>query len=218
MDRSDNALKTPRIGRPQPAGPIKVLESPKNHVHVYEDRVVKIFESSRGLARRARRESAALRRLAGITGVPALLAISPDGRRVTMSRLEGTPLSECDSVTEDTLRSLRDLVDRILRRGVARHSLPPRDIIVRPDGSAGLVDFERSSQRHFQSDPVWLIARGIMRFHLLRLTYERAPQILTPSQVRRIRLQARLRDAAQRPLKLKRRVMRFVRRAWTNVG
>jgi hypothetical protein len=57
-----------------------------------------------------------------------------------------------------------------------------------------------------------------MRFHLLRLTYERAPQILTPSQVRRIRLQARLRDAAQRPLKLKRRVMRFVRRAWTNVG
>jgi hypothetical protein len=91
-------------------------------------------------------------------------------------------------------------------------------VIVRPDGSAGLVDFERSSRRLFARDPVWRIACGIMRYHLRRLTYERAPQLLSPAEVRRIRLQVRLRDAAQKPLKLKRRVVRFVRRALTGTS
>lgn len=195
--------------------PVLVVESPKNRVLIYEDRVEKHFDKGRGIARKARLEVAALRRLAGIEGVPALLEVSPDGRSVTMSRLVGKPLAECEDVTEQTIVSLQVLVEEILRRGIARHSLPSRDVIVRPDGSAGLVDFERSTHRLFPGDPVWLIARGIMRYHLRRLTYERAPQLLTPAEVRRVRVQVRLRDAAQRPMKIKRRVVRFVRRALT---
>ena len=209
-----NEMGTPRNGQPRHADSGLVVERP-DRVHIYEDRVEKVFAAGRGYARKARREVAALRRLAGIEGVPALLGVTPDGRSVTMSRIEGKPLPECEIVPENTLASLRNLVDQILQRGIARHSLPARDVIVRPDGSAGLVDFERSTRRLFPSDPIWLIARGIMRYHLLRLTYERAPQLLTAREHRRIRLQVRVRDALQRPLKLKRRVARFVRRAWT---
>jgi hypothetical protein len=207
-------MGTPQQGQLRHGEPLLVVESPKNRVCIYEDRVEKVFAAGRGIARKARREVKALRRLAGIDGVPVLLEISPDGRHVTMSRIEGQPLSECESVTESTMASLRDLVEQILQRGVARHSLPPRDVIVRPDGSAGLVDFERSTPRLFPGDPIWLMARGIMRFHLGRLTYERAPELLTPWERRRIRLQVRVRDAMQRPLKIKRRVVRFVRKAW----
>jgi len=189
-----------------------VLESPKNRLTLYPDRVQKTFHAGRGSARRARKERIALRVLAGLQGVPAVLAVSPDGRSIEMSRLRGKPLAECRSVQPATLASLRDLVEEVLRRGIARHSLPPRDVIVHDDGSVGLVDFERSSRRWFSAGPLWLVARAITRFHLLRLVGEYAPELLDERERRRLRWQRFLRDSLQRPFKLKRRLVRFLRR------
>ena len=190
------------------AVPLLVVESTKNRVLVYEDRVVKEFRSGRGIEKKAQREIAALRRLAGLDGVPAILAQAPDGRSLTLSRLPGKPLSECESIAEGSIARLRELVERILARGVARHHLPARDVIVAPDGSVGLVDFERSTRRRFPGDPSFLVARGITRFHLMRLVHEYAPQLLTPRETRRMRRQVSIRNALQRPLKLKRRLLR----------
>jgi predicted Ser/Thr protein kinase len=194
--------------------PVLVFESPKNRVTLYADRVEKVFHSGRGTARKARREVAALQALRGLKGVPSILAVGPDRRSVTMSRLHGTPLSECECVGEGTLASLRWLVEQMLERGVARHSLPRRDVIVLSDGSAGLVDFERSTRRLFPLEPTWLLARAVTRFQTLRLVHEFAPQLLTPGESRWLHLQLSFRAALQRPLKLRRKVMRFVRARW----
>lgn len=195
--------------------PVLVFDSPKNRVLIYADRVEKVFHAGRGRERKVRREVAALQALHGLKGVPAFLALSPDGKSVTMSRLHGTPLSECETVAEATLESLRRLVEQMLQRGVARHSLPLRDVIVLSDGSAGLVDFERSTRRLFSLEPTWLLARAVTRFQLQRLVHELAPQLLTASERRRLHVQLCVRAAVQRPLKLRRRVVRFFRARWT---
>ncbi|NOT29022.1 MAG: hypothetical protein HOP15_01085 [Planctomycetes bacterium] len=204
------------------ATPILVVESPKNRVLVYEDRVEKTFVTGRGCARKARREAAALRALAGIAGVPVLRELAQGGSCVIMSRLHGTTLAEHGvaqhgvaqhAVAASTLASLRILVEQMLERGVARHSLPHRDILVLPDGSAGLVDFERSTLRLFPCEPSWLLARSITRFHLLRLIGELAPELLTPREQRKLGRQLALRAALQRPMKLRRKLARSLRAA-----
>jgi hypothetical protein len=125
-----------------------------------------------------------------------------------MSRLPGTPLSELATVPERSMAGLRRLVEQMLERGIARHSLPPRDVIVASDGSVGLVDFERSTRRMFPGDPVWQIAKMVTRFHLMRLVDQHAPQLLTSSEKSRLRWQLALRDRLQRPAKLRRRIQR----------
>jgi predicted Ser/Thr protein kinase len=192
--------------------PVLASDTRKNRVLLYEDRVVKVFKSYRSSRKHARQEIAALERLAGMRGVPVVLALGADGMSLTMSRVPGKPLTECTSVSESTFVSLRGLIEEMLGRGVARHSLPPRDVIVASDGSAGLVDFERSTQRRFPGDPFWLVAKEVTRFHLRRLLSERAPQLLTPEEQRRHRRHDRIRTWLQHPAGWKRRVLRALRR------
>jgi len=198
---------------PPSADPVLVSDTRKNRVFLYEDRVLKTFKPVRSSARRARRELVALRLLAGLEGVPVVIESGVNRMTVVLSRVPGKPLSECESVAEHTMVSLRQLVEKMLERGIARHSLPPRDVLVALDGSAGLVDFERSTRRRFRGDPGWLVAKAVTRFHLTRLIHKHAPQLLTPSEHRRLRWQVLLRAALQHPAELKRRVIRaFFRR------
>lgn len=173
----------------------------------------KTLGSARHAACHARREIEALRLLAGIRGIPLILALGLDRKSVVMSRVPGTPMSECKHVSELTMKSLRSLVEQMLQRGVARHSLPPRDVIVAADGSAGLVDFERSTRRLFAWDPLWFVAKAVTRFHMLRLLQAHAPQLMTPGERSRLRWQVALRAALQRPAKLRRRVWRALGQA-----
>lgn len=188
--------------------PVLALKTHKNRVLIFEDRVQKTLGSSRNAALHARREVRALGLLEGLERVPVLLALGLDRKTVIMSRVPGKPLSECEQVDERTMASLRTLIEQILARGVARHSLPPRDVIVAQDGTAGLVDFERSTRRLFPGDPAWLVAKAVTRFHLLRLVDRHAPQLLTPGERRTLRWQAGVRAALQPPAKFMRRVLR----------
>ena len=190
--------------------PALAIDTHKSRVLIFEDRVQKTLGSSRNAALHARREVRALGRLAGLERVPVLLALGLDRKTVIMSRVPGKPLPECGPVTERTMASLRELVERILQRGIARHSLPPRDVIVAPDGSAGLVDFERSTRRLFPGDPAWLIAKQVMRFHSLRLVQKHAPQLLSRGERRWLRWVSGLRAVLQPVAWLKRRVLRAI--------
>jgi predicted Ser/Thr protein kinase len=200
------------LSPPASAEPVLALKTHKNRVLIYEDRVQKTLGSSRHAALHARREVKALGRLAGLERVPVLLALGLDRKTVIMSRVPGKPLSECELVTEFTMASLRRLVEQILARGIARHSLPPRDVIVAEDGTAGLVDFERSTRPLFPGDPAWLIAKQVMRFHLLRLLATHAPQLLTRGEQRWLRWLSGLRTALQPAARLRSRVLRALRR------
>lgn len=190
------------------SGADSVVETNKNCVVVYEDHVVKVRKGNRRSLRHGRREEAALRRLAGLPGVPAILDISADGRTLVMSRVPGRTLVERPDVPEASFIALRSLVEQMLERGVARHSLPRRDILVQDDGTVGLVDFERSTCRHFAADPVWLLARTVTRFNLLRILGQFAPRLLTPDEQRSLRRLTAIRAALQYPVRLKKWIKR----------
>lgn len=168
------------------------IETAKNKAVLEVDRVVKTFKQGRKAARRYRLEVESLSRLAGVAGVPALVAVSPQELRLVASRLPGEPLSVARQVPDQAFLRLRDLVQEMLQRGVARHSMPPRDVIVGPDGQVGLVDFERVTLRGWRLSPVWLGACLITRFHLLRLIGDRAPHLLSRSEAESLRIQRRM--------------------------
>ena len=200
------------MGPPPSSDILASFDSRKNRVLVYRDRVSKTFKVAWSSALHARREVKALRLLAGLEGVPAVLMASADRRTIVVSRVPGRPLSECETVAEHTMVRLRELVERMLERGVARHSLPARDVLVDVDGSVGLVDFERSSRRLFPGDPVWLVAKLVSRFHLLRLVDEHAPQLLTQNERRRLRWLLALRASLQPVARLLRKARRALTR------
>jgi hypothetical protein len=187
-----------------------VFETAKNRVVIYPNRVVKTFKPTRRSARHARREATALRRLQGLPGVPTLLEVSTDGHTLVMTRVPGVPLGDGGTLTEQNLVDLRALVAQMLRRGVARHSLPKRDILLGDDGSIGLVDFERSTRRMFAADPIWPVACVVTRFNILRLVNGHAPHLLTAEEHAWLRRQVRLRAALQHPLRFKRWLFRLV--------
>lgn len=168
------------------------IETAKNKAVLEADRVVKTFKQGRKAARRFRLEVESLTRLAGVAGVPALLAVSPPELQLVASRLPGEPLTAARRVPDQAFLRLRDLVQEMLQHGVARHSMPPRDIIVGPDGQVGLVDFERVTLRGWRLSPVWLGACLITRFHLLRLIGNHAPHLLSPGEARRLAIQRRI--------------------------
>ena len=213
-DPHDTRARASSTASPPPrAEPVVASDTRKNKVLLYEDRVEKTFKQRRKSERHARRELRALARLEGLDGIPVVLHADLAQRRVVLSRVPGKPLTELERVPDSALAGLRNLIEAMLERGVARHSLPPRDVIVGPDGSVGLVDFERTTCRGFRGSPVWWIAKAVTRFHVLRLVHSRAPHLLSGSEHVRLRAFVLVRGALQGPARLKKKLLRALRRA-----
>ncbi|MGH8019858.1 MAG: hypothetical protein ACREIA_16585 [Opitutaceae bacterium] len=170
------------------------IESPKNIVEINGTSVRKRYRPGFNGAKRFRREVEALGRLAGIDGIPVVLEFADEPMMLVVSRIAGTPLADCATVLESVMHRLRGLVEEMMRRGVARHSMPARDVMVRPDAQVGMVDFERVTLRGWRFSPPWLIACAVMRFHLLRLIADRAPELLTARERRRLAVQWQIRN------------------------
>ncbi|WDS34730.1 hypothetical protein [Pseudoxanthomonas sp.] len=198
---ADKALVTRKDGAQE-------VTSVKNHVLLLDGRVMKSFVAGRRSKNRFRRELEALRRLQGLEGVPELLRASHSPMCVHMSRIEGITLDRAGSVPGAVFHSLRELVERMLDHRVARHSLPARDVLVRPDGSAGLVDFERSRSCHFSWSPIWLASRAVTRFQLLRLIEAHAPHLLSQRESATLGMQHWLRAVYRLHLNLRKRYKR----------
>ena len=108
------------------------------------------------------RERRALRRLAGLEGVPALLesdgwlayraAPSADGRAprgadvLLRSWAEGVPLHEAQALPRDFFERLEDLVRELHALGVCHNDLHKEpNVLVLPDGRPHVVDFQLAS-------------------------------------------------------------------------
>lgn len=176
----------------------------KNRVVLEPERVIKHFLHGHNNARRFHREIKALRRLEGLDGVPRLLDVSIRARSFSISRIPGKPLVQCETIPDTCFESLRTLVEAMLQQGVARHSLPPRDVILRPDGTAGLVDFERGTLRRW-SGITWWVACKVTRFQLLRLIDDHAPHLLNEDERKRLQFQRGIRARLQRLFEWRRR-------------
>ncbi len=156
-----------------------VYETGKMHVRIDEATVRKTFKQSRKAEARFSCERRALERLLGSEGFPQLLSFDEQSLTVEMTRLPGgTPTS----LGEDELVQLRGLVDQLLARGVARHAMPLRDLLVSSSGRLGMTDFERVSLRSLEASPVWQIAKIVTRYHVYRLIGEFHPQGLSRAE------------------------------------
>lgn len=181
------------------------VASIKNHVLLLENRVLKSFLAGRRSAKRFRREVSALARLGGQEGFPELLKLGSAPTSVHMSRLPGVALARAGKVPDSVFLSLRARIETMLSLGVARHSLPARDVIVHPDGSAGIIDFERSRCSDNAWSPTWRASRAVTRFQLLRLIQDHAPHLLSAREHKQLRLQHRLRAIYRVHLNLRKR-------------
>lgn len=98
------------------------------------------------------RERRALQRLAGLDGVPELESDprwrGAHGERESLVRafMPGAPLHQTASLPEDFFEHLAALVARLHERGVCHNDLhKEQNVIVRPDGRPGLIDFQLAS-------------------------------------------------------------------------
>lgn len=168
-----------------------VYDTKKMLLKLEDHRVTKHFKArSSGTPRRYQIEKEALKRLSNVDGTPTLLDTHDDEHTIEMSRLPGRSATY---LSEKNIKDLKLIVDGMLAAGVARHSLPIRDIVVDEDEHVGLVDFERATLRKHRWRPDWLIAKAVVRYNFCRLMYTYQPQLLTPPQMLQIYIGTKLR-------------------------
>lgn len=152
-------LKADELGR------IEIIE--RDGVRIIRRDIVAARWWARGFARHAAaREARALIRLAGVDGVPALLAWN--GRELLRSYLPGAPMQQAQPRHRSYYRDALRLLARLHRRGIVHNDLAKEpNWLVRADGSPALVDFQIAWTRGRRGRLFRLLAREDLR-HLLK--------------------------------------------------
>ena len=148
-------------------------------VTVCDDFVMKEFKPVPGFKKRFSTEKEALRLLRGVNGIPTLILHSDKDHYLKISRLNG---ENCEQFSDNALIQLRNIVGETIKRGVARHSLPIRDILVDKDDIVSIVDFERATLKNRSFFPFWLAATLVTKFHMIRFIYNQNPKLLSASE------------------------------------
>ncbi|HKE45286.1 MAG TPA: hypothetical protein VKB41_12200 [Steroidobacteraceae bacterium] len=140
----------------------------------------------------SRREARALDALRAVAGVPQLRGF--EGGVLTRSWLEGEPMQRARPRDPRYFRDALTLLRRLHRAGVAHNDLAKEtNWLVRPDGSAGLVDFQLAVVSLRRSRLFRTLGRDDIR-HLLkhkrtycpgRLTRRELQVLATPSLINR---------------------------------
>lgn len=130
----------------------------------------------------ARREARALRTLAGVTGVPALLDF--DGRQLHRSWIDGEPMHRARPRDPAYFRAAFALVRRLHRARVAHNDLAKEpNWLVTPEGRPALVDFQLALVSPGRGRLFRALARDDIR-HLLKHKRTYCPQCLTAREQR----------------------------------
>jgi|GEM_PF-1002916 len=160
-----------------------IYETNKMLLEIGDEVVTKLFKPSSGYKSRYRQEKEALLRMEQVDNVPRLIKSEDQKTTLFMSRLPGRSVTE---LSETNLSDLTNIVTQMLAAGVARHSMPVRDILVDEQGLLSLVDFERSTLRYQTWRPDWIIAKKVTQYHLSRLISQHQPQLLSSQQQRQL--------------------------------
>jgi len=167
-----------------------IYNTEKMLLRIGEHLVTKHFKESSNYLKRFDQERRSLLRLQQLEHVPDLMRVLDWDTTLHLSRLPGISAT---SLTTENLIDLEKIVEQMLTAGVARHSMPIRDVLVDDRGEVSLVDFERSTLRSFRWSPIWLIATKVTRYHFLKLVEQHQPQMLTADQCEQLRKAAVIR-------------------------
>ena len=129
-----------------------------------------------------RREAHALATLDGIDGLPSLVSLDRD--LLTRSYLEGDPLHIARPAEGEWFKAAAHLLRRMHRAGVAHNDLAKEpNLLVRRDGSAGIIDFQLATCSPRRSKLFRIAAYEDLR-HLLKHKRSYRPDLLTTRERR----------------------------------
>jgi predicted Ser/Thr protein kinase len=130
----------------------------------------------------AAREARALVALAGLEGVPQLIAWA-DGI-LDRTYMEGAPMQQAQPADPGYFREAHQLLKRIRRRGVAHNDLAKEpNWLQREGGKPAVVDFQLAWVSQNRGRLFRLLAREDLR-HLLKHKRSYCPELLTPVERR----------------------------------
>ncbi|SGY84224.1 Putative uncharacterized protein [Moritella viscosa] len=172
---------------------VSIYETGKMRVEIGNDEVVKTFKVRPNYKKRYNREKFALLRLTGLSGFPEIIKYEDDDATLTMTRLFG---ENKEQLSDEALQHLRLLVERMLDAGVARHSLPERDLLIKGD-KVSIVDFERVTLRGMSWSPMWFFSKKVTRYHLLRLISRHNPKLLSEEEKNKLAYFSNIREKLQ---------------------
>lgn len=155
------------------------MSTKKMSVILHDDYVMKEFKPVHGFKKRFFTEKKALISMEGIDGVPKLLSHSDTEFFLKISRLVG---DNAEKFSDKALLELREIMENTISKGVARHSLPIRDILVDDDDKVGVVDFERATLKNESFFLFWYASTMVTKFHMIRFIYNQNPKILSASE------------------------------------
>lgn len=157
----------------------------------------------------AAHEARALARLAGLGGVPQLIAWR--GGMLDRSYLDGAPMQQAQPHDAAYFRAAHRLLKALRRRGIAHNDLAKEpNWLVRGDGAPAVVDFQICWISRRRGPLFRLLAREDLR-HLLKHKRTYCPQALTPAEHR---LLARRSWIARAWLASGKRAYKFIARRW----
>ncbi|MEM1274302.1 MAG: serine/threonine protein kinase [Pseudomonadota bacterium] len=138
---------------------------------------------SRGLARvLARREVRGLRAVQGIDGVPELVRVDREG--ILRAWSEGTPLNIARPSDPRWYRDASRLLRDLRARGVTHNDLAkPQNWLMRPDGGAGVIDFQLTRVHRRRGRLFRVMAYEDLR-HLLKQRKRYCPETMGPTAKR----------------------------------
>jgi hypothetical protein len=177
-----NGVGTPGLLKRDHFGAIAVVDAATG-ICIERDTAAASF-GLRWLARRvAAREARALERLAGVDGVPPLIAW--DGRRLRRGYFDGHAMADGRPTDPRYFRRAHRLLRALRDRGVVHNDLAKEaNWIVRSDGRPAVVDFQLAMITTRPRSPWFrLLARENLR-HLLKHKRTCCPAALTPVERR----------------------------------
>lgn len=154
----------------------QVFETIKMKVELTDGHIIKTFKPCYGFQKRYQAEKDSLQILNEVEGIPRIIEVNDEVPLIKMTLLPGKTVTHLS--IEEALEVKR-IITTGIENGVARHSLPVRDILADGNGKVGIVDFERVTIRD-RVDPVtWHVASKVAFFHLARLLFEHQPSLLS---------------------------------------
>lgn len=157
----------------------KIINTNKMKVVIYNNYVLKIFKKTYGYKKRYLIEKKALNLLDGVAGVPKILSFSDKDFNITITRISGT---NSEHFSNNELKQLKAIMIKTIKLGVARHSLPNRDILIDKNGNVGIVDFERATLKKDSLIIVWYIASLVTKFHVFKFISQHNYKLLTTGE------------------------------------
>ena len=130
----------------------------------------------------ARREIRALKAVAGIEGVPQLIATDRDGLYRTWT--DGAPLHLARPAHAGWYRDAHRILRQMRARGITHNDLAkPQNWLMTPDGRAAVIDFQLASLHRRNTALARMLAWEDLR-HMLKQKKSFAPHLLTPVEKR----------------------------------